>query len=434
MSAQRADLAQLKTLSVFIDTRLAGLLHNQEPLTFVYASEWLNNPSNGPLAETIPLADGPISTPQVHAFFENLLPEGDQRRILALRHHVTSVFGLLAVVGGDTAGALVLLPEGEQPGAPAYQHSTWEQIARRIHVDGAADSTEDAVEDEENLSQARVSISGAQFKLLLSLDTDGNPMLPLGTSPSTHILKPDMVRSDLKLFATAVNETIVMRTASTCGLPVASVHYQSIAKACLVERYDRVPDADGELRRLWQADFCQLAGTPSDKKYEIDGGPSFKTCFDLLREYSVRPAVDQRNLLRWLFFNLCVGNHDSHAKNIAMLAAPGGMRLAPFYDLMCTRVYAGLGAGFAFQIGDEYEPGKLEKSHVTRLAESLEVKPRYLESIASDMARAVVETVPAVVHEMTPLLDHGETVLAKRLLAKITGLATAMQARLAAVG
>ena len=89
-----------------------------------------------------------------------------------------------------------------------------------------------------------------------------------------------------------------------------------------MERYDRVRDSNGTLNRLWQADFCQLAGKPSDCKYEADGGPTFKDCFDLLTAHSVRPALDQRNLLRWLFFNLYVGNNDTHAKNIAILNTP----------------------------------------------------------------------------------------------------------------
>lgn len=428
MNTQPLQPGQLNTLSVFIDGRRAGTLHNKDPLTFTYTEEWLGKASSKSLSDSIPLTQGPIATPQVHAFFENLLPEGDQRKILSLRHHVSSVFGLLAVAGGDTAGALVLLPEGQLPEPPAYQHTTWEQVARHIHDDGRLDTGN--IADEDDLPQNRVSISGAQFKLLLSIDDEGNPLLPLGASPSTHILKPDMVRSDMKLFATAINETIAMQLAARCKLPVAPVRYQPTVKACLVERYDRKRDTHGELRRLWQADFCQLAGTPSERKYEVDGGPSFKTCFDLVRKYSVQPAVDQRNLLRWLFFNLCIGNHDSHAKNIAMLATPDGLQLAPFYDMMCTRVYPGLGPSFAFQIGGEYAPGKLEQSHLQGLADSLEVKPRYLNTLVSDMAQAVMANVPSVVADLMPILDHSEKVLAQRLQEKIGSLAKSMQAQL----
>ncbi len=108
---------------------------------------------------------------------------------------------------------------------------------------------------------------------------------------------------------------------------------------------------DGRLIRLAQTDLCQLAGKPSEVKYETDGGPGFVECFKLVSQYSVMPAVDQRSLLKWLFFNLYTGNNDSHAKNLALLNTKSGLRLAPFYDLMCTRLYSGLGRHFAFQFG-----------------------------------------------------------------------------------
>ena len=200
------------------------------------------------------------------------------------------MFGLLAVMGGDTAGAIVLLPEGQKPTAPVYQDLSWEQVNALVHVDSASIKKREAIEAAAiDLPEPRISISGVQFKLLLLITPEGMPRRPMGTSPSTHILKPDMVRNDIPVFATAVNETIVMRAARICGLPTATTSYQPVAKACLVERHDRLLRPDGALARLWQADFCQLLGKPSGVKYEHDGGPTFKDCYDVLLD-SVQPA------------------------------------------------------------------------------------------------------------------------------------------------
>ena len=87
----------------------------------------------------------------------------------------------------------------------------------------------------------------------------------------------------------------------------------------------------------------------------------------LFNEANLVFCYDQRHLLRWLFFNLFVGNNDSHAKNLALLATPEGLRLAPFYDLLCTRVYSGLAKHFAFRIGGESLPGALEPSHLYKV-------------------------------------------------------------------
>jgi serine/threonine-protein kinase HipA len=406
------------TLSVFMDRDHVGSLHNEDPLAFSYDEAWLNNPNATPLDPEIPLQAGKITSPYVHAFFENLLPEGDQRKLISMRHHVSTVFGLLAAVGGDTAGSIVLLPLGERPEPPSYEKLDWDQVDKLIHVTGT-EADENGQDDEAQLPTRRTSVSGAQFKMLLSLDEQGNPLRPMGTTPSTHILKPDIVRTDINIFASGINETIVMRAAAICELPTAPVMYQPAVKACLVQRYDRIPNEDGTLKRLWQADYCQLAGKPSDVKYEADGGLSFAECFKLLADHTVRPAIDQRNLLRWLFFNLYVGNHDSHAKNLSILRTDEGLRLAPFYDLMSTRVYSGLGATFAFSIGGEYSPGKLERKHIEELARSLKVTPRYLLKIADDMGRRVETAIPRAAEEIMPTLSPSETVLAERIQQKI---------------
>ncbi len=107
----------------------------------------------------------------------------------------------------------------------------------------------------------------------------------------------------------------------------------------MVKRFDRVLRADGALGRVVQYDLCQLNGTMSGSKYEKEGGPGLVACVQLIRRHSSQPAVDLRNLLGWIFFNLYVGNNDSHAKNLSMCRLPGqGVFLTPFYDLMCTRL------------------------------------------------------------------------------------------------
>jgi serine/threonine-protein kinase HipA len=50
-------------------------------------------------------------------------------------------------------------------------------------------------------------------------------------------------------------------------------------------------------------------------------------------------AVARTALFQWLVFNVLVGNTDAHLKNLSFLMSPAGIRLAPFYDLICTAVY-----------------------------------------------------------------------------------------------
>ncbi len=81
----------------------------------------------------------------------------------------------------------------------------------------------------------------------------------MGTAPSTHILKPNIKRLS-KVWHSAANETIIMQTASLCGLPAAEVFYEPLTQSCVVRRFDRATQDDGTLGRLIQYDLCQLSG------------------------------------------------------------------------------------------------------------------------------------------------------------------------------
>ena len=241
------------------------------------------------------------------------------------------------------------------------------------------------------------------------------PQLPKGTSPSTHILKPN-IRRLAKAWHSAANEAIVMRAAALAGLPTAEVFYEPHTAACVVRRFDRQVRPDGTLARLVQYDLCQLAGTVSDRKYEKEGGPGLATCAELIRRYSAQPAVDLRHLVRWVFFNLYVGNNDSHAKNLALVSLPGqGLRLAPFYDLMCTRIYPGLSAEFAFAVGGETKPGAITSTHIPTLARQLGMRPQFILGLAHGLAQQLPDAMQHAVEEVMPLLSASAQVLADRL-------------------
>jgi len=135
-----------------------------------------------------------------------------------------------------------------------------------------------------------------------------------------------------------------------------------------VERYDRRQLADGTLERLHQEDFCQALGVPPELKYEAEGGPGLKDCFRLAAEWSDEPALDILLLLRWSLFNFLIGNADAHAKNLSFLYSDSKIRIAPFYDLLSTTVYARLNNKFAMRLGGQKDPRYMMTQHVTRFA------------------------------------------------------------------
>jgi len=394
-------------LEVFYGEALVGRLHDTTPLSFEYAPAWLASPARMAIA-TIALQPGPSDAPAVQSFFENLLPEGELRRYLAERHKASTLFALLHAVAGDTAGGFVILPEGQAPNPARYTPTTWKALAALLAKQSAA-----AIDI--HGAHVRVSLAGAQDKTSLAIFDDGLPQLPIGASPSTHILKPNIKRLN-KVWHSAANEAIVMRAAAACGLPTAEVFYEPLTQACVVRRFDRVARPGDALARLVQYDICQLAGLTSERKYESEGGPGIAQCAALIRQYSTRPAVDLRLFVQWIFFNLYVGNNDSHAKNLALYAAPeGGVTLTPFYDLMCTRLYPGLSPDFAFAIGGETKPGAIGRAHVEAMATTLKMRPAFVLQQARALAERMPAAIDAGVAAIMPALTPAARDLAERL-------------------
>lgn len=415
-------MPEMAKLAVFFGDQLVGHVLDSAPLSFTYSDAWLTRPETAQIAAITPVP-GPISSAAVTAFFENLLPEGELRRFIASSKKASTLFALLREVAGDTAGGFVILPAGQSPERPAYQATTWAALAARLRPPGAAALDLQA-------PQTRISLSGAQDKAAIALFADGVPQLPLGTSPSTHILKPDIQRL-AKVWHSAANETIIMRAAALCGLQTAEVFYEPLTQACVVQRFDRQLHPDGTLGRLMQYDLCQLSAIASDKKYEKEGGPGAAECAQLIRHYSSMPAVDLKNFVAWLFFNLYTGNNDGHAKNLSIYRAPGGgIRLTPFYDLMCTRIYPGLSREFAFAIGGEVLPGNLTRSHVQQMAQSMGMRPAFVLGLAADMARRVPAAMEAAVTSVQADLSPGAKTLALRLQSFVRTTTQQMSKRL----
>jgi serine/threonine-protein kinase HipA len=144
-------------------------------------------------------------------------------------------------------------------------------------------------------------------------------------------------------------------------------------------------------------------------------------------------AVDLHHFVGWIFFNLYAGNNDSHAKNLSIYNLPGmGVTLTPFYDLMCTRMYAGLSQEFAFAVGGDYKPAALTQAHLTPLAQQLGMRPQFIAQQAADLSRRMPGAFDLAVKEVKPALPHTARALADRLQQFVLSTTKKLAARLAA--
>ena len=174
-----------------------------------------------------------------------------------------------------------------------------------------------------------------------------------------------------------------------------------------------------------------MRGQDTIKRHEKEGGPGLAACAELIRRYSTQPAVDLRHLVRWVFFNLYVGNNDGHAKNLSIYSVPGqGVSLTPFYDLMCTRLYAGLSPEFAFVVGGTVRPGEMSAEDLALMARQLGMQPRFLAQQGADMAKRVPDAIDQAAREVTPLLTPSARILGERLRRFVSSNTKGLAARL----
>lgn len=384
-------------------------------LNFRYAPDWLSRPHAVALSTSLPLQIEPFDDHKTRPFFAGLLPEGRMRRLIAQQFQVSDQndFALLDHIGGECAGAVTFLEPGQALAAPNQLDDVqWlsdeeivailDELPRRPMLAGK--------------DGLRLSLAGAQDKLPVVFD--GARMgLPRDGTPSSHVLKPAIHAVE----DSVLNEGFCMALAEAMQLEPAKSKVHSVLNRpfLLVERYDRVTDAQGRRQRLHQEDFCQALGVVPEMKYQNEGGPDLAQCFGLVRRVT-RPSAPQiLRLLDYVIFNALIGNHDAHAKNFSLLYSGRTPVLAPFYDTLSTAVYPALTSKMAMKIGSKYKFSEVQARHWDQFAKGVglakaQAKRRILEltkslpptarKLQSDSGRgfagnAVVERIIALIEQ-----------------------------------
>jgi len=338
----------MNSLIVYLNAERVGILDQDDSglLQFSYDQVWLEKPSAMPLSRSLPLQSEVFPGKKARPFFAGILPEERPRKRVAeiLGISDTNDFAMLERIGGECAGAVSLLPEGDAPTDPKdarHRELTEPELQKLI----AELPGRPLMAGTDGL---RLSLAGAQDKLPIIVHNNGI-CLPLDNSPSTHILKPEPDHFP----GLAANEIFCMTLAQAVGLNAPDTEYRLIGnKPCIiVQRYDRATDEEGSTTRLHQEDFCQALGFPPERKYQAEGGPTLGDCILLLRNWSTTPVIDIPDFINGLIFNVLIGNADAHGKNYSFLYSGGERRLSPYYDLVSTLAWPDLSKNLAMKIG-----------------------------------------------------------------------------------
>ena len=310
-------------------TRLAG-----DRQLFAFEQDYIDYPQRPTLSLSFKGNTGGLVTSmrpvprRVPTFFSNLLPEGHLREYLAKRAGASPEreFFLLAVLGADLPGALVIEPlEGERRQAQAH------------HDDDDGGNHADFPPD----TALRFSLAGVQLKFSAIMEARGGLTIPADGMGGSWIVKlpsarfavvPENEFAMLELARRAgitVPENRLIRTADIKGLPDEA--RAPGTKALAVRRFDRL--AGGE--PVHMEDFAQVFGQNPNDKYK---SRSYANIAAVLWAEAGEEAVAE--FVRRLVFSVVIGNADMHLKNWSLLY-PDRRRpvLSPGYDFVATLPY-----------------------------------------------------------------------------------------------
>lgn len=380
-------------LPVYFEQRLVGTIDvDKRGPSFTYDRNWIGLRGAFPISTTMSFKSERIPSEAFVPWAANLLPESEQLRTLGqvLSMARGDIIGLLSAIGGDTAGALSI----GQPGRTSSMR--WRPMSTREELEKTIEDLPNKpfLVGEEGVS---MSLAGAQAKLAVAVNENGQICIPMNGSPSTHILKPDSPR----LPGSVQNEAFCLTLARRMKISTPNVTTGQAGQRTylLVKRYDRA-EISGRWRRLHQEDFCQALGKLPSAKYECNytgiQGPTLKDLFDVTRRHMAPPDIVR--LLDMVIANVLVCNTDAHAKNYSIMIRGSGASLAPMYDVMCGEVWENVTKNFAQKIAGKSRGDDLKGGDWQRFAHECGLNPRQVIDRVGALARlAIAEAGPAEV-------------------------------------
>lgn len=394
---------------------IGELVHDADynRFSFTYSPQWVAE-AGYPLSPKLPLAPSEETSAERHSadvrnFFQNLLPEGRALDDAASTHNLSkaNLAGLLHALGRESAGALMFTSDTsapyDKPEVPPRLISR-NELSNRIQARPHEPFT---VWD----GRLRLSIAGYQDKLAV-LQIDDEWFLPESAQhSSTQILKPEPVNPQLAGMTT--NELMCMLLAESVKLKVAAARLVHVPEPVLViQRFDRkYAPAINTVWRLQCIDGCQVLGLPVDFKYEqpygdgqdvrdIRDGASLKQFFQLLSNKELMQATGPARLdfLRWVVFQVLIGNTDAHAKNLTFFSDSNRLTLAPTYDLVSglALVDAKVTDNLAMAVGDNFDPRSIRAYDWALMAHECKIAPKLVVNVLTVLASQCLKQLPNI--------------------------------------
>jgi len=331
-------------------------------------------------------------------FLDNLLPEGEARKLLAqdIGVNENQIFPQVREIGSDLCGAFSFLTE---------QVSSVDKAIFRVIEEKELIHRLDHKEDIGLLQwdeKPRLSVAGVQDKLNVFVNEYDKIGLADGTLSSTYILKFERENCTNLV----INEYFCMKLSQLVGLPTSEVTLKRFGKhpALSVKRFDRKYDVtSNKVLRKHVIDGCQALNLPRDYKYErnlgdgrdvkhIREGASLEKLFNFCRQSS-EPIANMQWLINWQLFNLLISNYDSHGKNVSFFYGANESVFTPAYDLVNVAMFNQFKHTLAMAMGDEFDPDTINAYQLVDFANSCQLDRKLVSRMLIKLATKVLKVI-----------------------------------------
>lgn len=138
----------------------------------------------------------------------------------------------------------------------------------------------------------------------------------------------------------AANEFLCLTAAQNAGIDTPTFALSDDGQMLVLDRFDLIVHADGQVERLGFEDIAALAGLRvrdvlSDRKYQ----GSYQRIAELLRQLQLH-SDNLHRFFEQVAFSIMVRNGDAHLKNFGLLyRSSEQIWLAPMFDVVTTSIY-----------------------------------------------------------------------------------------------
>ncbi|MEK8021462.1 MAG: type II toxin-antitoxin system HipA family toxin [Candidatus Parabeggiatoa sp.] len=316
---------------------------------FAYDSDYLSQEDAKPVSLDLPLTERAFVSERMFNAFEQVIPEGQDRKLLEKKADSANDFDLLPLLNdiyGDLQFSKTALQFDEKVDSFTYANVKAEILGENDfpNVLDRALKIEDKIlfpPNNNHLKSFRPSgLSGFQHKLSVVM-ADNGIRQPNKNEASHYFIKPyhpsrANPESEYYLPHLAINEHLFMSFAKNelgFDVPWNGIIKNPIDEEYhyIVKRYDRYKGYKFSYEEL-----ATLVGLNSETKYQISSEQVFKT----IKEYLTLKS-ERLILLKYYFYSMVIAHEDMHTKNLSVLTDGETLCMSPLYDIATTAIYQG---------------------------------------------------------------------------------------------